>query len=34
MSTINKSEFEKYLPSFKELAQTMKVLGASVKIDK
>ena len=34
MSTANKAEFEKYLPSFKELAQTMKVLSASVKIEK
>jgi hypothetical protein len=34
MSTVTKEEFEKYLPSFKELVQTIKVLGATVKIDK
>ncbi len=27
-------EFEKYLPAFEELAQTLSILGATVKIDK
>ena len=34
LSASNSNEFDKYLPSFKKLAQTVKILKANVKIEK
>jgi hypothetical protein len=34
LSVSDESEFDRYLPSFKELAQSLRVLGATVKIEK